>query len=320
MSFPDDERRAPGWRRPHHRCGRRSPPTGAVCAMPGAPLAGLVDCAGVLKADAYGCGATVVGPRLAAEGCRQFFVAHIDEGIALRRVLPEHPIYVLNGLLAGTEPDFVEHGLTPVLNHLGQLNAWRAAAQRYQRPLGRRRSSRHRHASAGLRRRGCAGPDQRTRPPARAPAGADHQPSRGFRGAHKPDQRRAAFALPVVRAGHAGRADLARQFLRHLPRPDYHFDLLRPGAALCASILLPGRSNPMLSVVTLQAAHPADAQHRCLPDRGLWRRPGGQPARAGLPRLRWGMRTAISVASSTARMCISPDTMCPSSAESPWIS
>ena len=40
----------------------------------------------MLKADAYGTGATIVGPRLAAEGCRQFFVAHIDEGIALRRV------------------------------------------------------------------------------------------------------------------------------------------------------------------------------------------------------------------------------------------
>src|SRR5947209_20181474 len=66
-----------------------------------------IDCAAVLKADAYGTGATIVGPRLAAEGCRQFFVAHIDEGIALRKALPEHPIYVLTGLFSGTEPDFV---------------------------------------------------------------------------------------------------------------------------------------------------------------------------------------------------------------------
>lgn len=94
-----------------------------------------VDCAAVLKADAYGCGATIVGPRLAAEGCRQFFVAHLEEGIALRKAMPEHPIYVLNGLLANTDADFVEHDLTPVLNHLGQLNAWRAAAQRFNRPL-----------------------------------------------------------------------------------------------------------------------------------------------------------------------------------------
>src|SRR5260221_13880219 len=95
----------------------------------------LIDCAAVLKADAYGTGATMVGPRLAAEGCRQFFIAHIEEGIALRRVLPDLPIYVLNGLLTGTEADFVEHDLTPVLNHIGQLNAWRAAAQRFSRPL-----------------------------------------------------------------------------------------------------------------------------------------------------------------------------------------
>src|SRR3982751_5182374 len=94
-----------------------------------------VDCAAVLKADAYGTGATIVGPRLAAEGCRQFFVAHLEEGIALRKAMPEHPIYVLNGLLANTDADFVEHNLTPVLNHLGQLNAWRAAAQRFNRPL-----------------------------------------------------------------------------------------------------------------------------------------------------------------------------------------
>ena len=42
---------------------------------------------------------------------------------------------MLNGLLANTDADFVEHNLTPVLNHLGQLNAWRAAAQRFNRPL-----------------------------------------------------------------------------------------------------------------------------------------------------------------------------------------
>src|SRR5258706_13937295 len=94
-----------------------------------------IDCAAVLKADAYGTGASVVGPRLAAEGCRQFFVAHIEEGMALRGGLPDPPIYVLNGLLSGTEADLVQFRLTPVMNHLGQLNSWRAAAQRFNQPL-----------------------------------------------------------------------------------------------------------------------------------------------------------------------------------------
>jgi alanine racemase len=35
--------------------------------------------------------------------------------------------------------------------------------------------------------------------------------------------------------------------------PDYHFDLLRPGAALYGINPLPGQANPMLPVVTLQA-------------------------------------------------------------------
>ncbi|MBV8505162.1 MAG: alanine racemase, partial [Alphaproteobacteria bacterium] len=47
------------------------------------------ECAAVVKADAYGLGAALVAPALAAAGCRRFFVATIDEGIALRRVLPE---------------------------------------------------------------------------------------------------------------------------------------------------------------------------------------------------------------------------------------
>jgi len=35
--------------------------------------------------------------------------------------------------------------------------------------------------------------------------------------------------------------------------PDYHFDLLRPGAALYGINPLPGRPNPMLSTITLHA-------------------------------------------------------------------
>ena len=44
-------------------------------------------CAAVVKADAYGLGAQEVAPVLARAGCRQFFVAHLEEGIELRRIL-----------------------------------------------------------------------------------------------------------------------------------------------------------------------------------------------------------------------------------------
>src|ERR1700730_14451552 len=59
-------------------------------------------CAAVVKADAYGLGAAQVSAALASAGCRLFFTATIEEGIALRHVLPEpFEIAVLNGALPG---------------------------------------------------------------------------------------------------------------------------------------------------------------------------------------------------------------------------
>ncbi len=211
-----------------------------------------VDCAAVLKADAYGCGATIVGPRLAAEGCRQFFVAHIDEGIALRAVLPDLPIYVLNGLLPGTEPDFVEHGLTPVLNHLGQLNAWRAAAQRYNRPLDAVV-----HIDTGMHRLGFGAEDAQVLINERGRLRglrlaliishlvASEEPANPINGEQLSRFRTFVRAMPGAPTSLANSSGI---FLG----PDYHFDLLRPGAALYGINPLPGQSNPMLGVVALQ--------------------------------------------------------------------
>ena len=81
-------------------------------------------CAAVVKADAYGLGVAAVAPALARAGCETFFVALLDEGIALRRLVPEAEIVVLNGLLAGEAPIYAEHGLVPALNDLGQIEAW----------------------------------------------------------------------------------------------------------------------------------------------------------------------------------------------------
>ena len=85
------------------------------------------ECAAVVKADAYGLGMAPVARSLARLGCETFFVAHLDEAIALRHVLPQSDmiaIYVLNGLLPGEESVFHAHGLRPVLNDLGQIKRW----------------------------------------------------------------------------------------------------------------------------------------------------------------------------------------------------
>src|SRR5437660_1276019 len=74
------------------------------------------ECAAVVKANAYGLGAAAVARALAAAGCRTFFVATLDEGIALRQALGAMAqIAVLNGPLPGTAAEFVEHALIPVL-------------------------------------------------------------------------------------------------------------------------------------------------------------------------------------------------------------
>ncbi len=80
--------------------------------------------AAVVKADAYGCGAAEVGPALAAEGVRSFFVAHLAEGTALRiAVGPDPAIYVLNGFSAGEEGAFGAADLRPVLSAPEQVAA-----------------------------------------------------------------------------------------------------------------------------------------------------------------------------------------------------
>src|SRR5437667_8125708 len=83
-----------------------------------------VECAAVVKADAYGIGATHVAPALARVGARSFFVAQVEEGMKLRPLLPEAQIFVLNGLQKGLELDCEAHRLIPVLNSLGEIELW----------------------------------------------------------------------------------------------------------------------------------------------------------------------------------------------------
>ena len=93
-------------------------------------------CAAVVKADGYGLGASRVATTLLGEGCRAFFVAHIEEGIGLRRALgPDPAIFVLNGTPPGTAPDFVAFGLFPVINSMSELVEWRRLASSASRAL-----------------------------------------------------------------------------------------------------------------------------------------------------------------------------------------
>ena len=82
--------------------------------------------AAVVKADAYGLGAGPVAAALFAAGCRHFFVAYLDEALAIRDVVPGAMLAVLSGPIPGTEPDYLAHGLTPVLGSLDEIARWPA--------------------------------------------------------------------------------------------------------------------------------------------------------------------------------------------------
>jgi alanine racemase len=87
-------------------------------------LAGLAECAAVVKADAYGLGMAEAAPALWRQGCKTFFVATPDEARALRKLLPHAIIYVLAGLMPGTADIFRKHGLRPVLNSADEIREW----------------------------------------------------------------------------------------------------------------------------------------------------------------------------------------------------
>ncbi|WGJ06029.1 alanine racemase [Brucella intermedia] len=92
--------------------------------------------AAVVKADAYGLGASRVAPAFYDAGCRDFFVAHLGEAIALKPFLqPDATLYVLNGLQPGTETACARDGILPVLNSLEQIENWGALAARQGRKL-----------------------------------------------------------------------------------------------------------------------------------------------------------------------------------------
>jgi alanine racemase len=186
---------------------------------------------------------------LAAAGARLFFVALLDEGIALRRVLPEADIAVLGGLLPGTRSEFLAHRLMPVLNDLGQIEAWRDGAAGGAGPAIL-------HLDTGMARLGL--------PPAEVATLIDEP------------ERLAGVELAAIMSHLAcadeehplnrRQLDAFRSALTTLPKapasfanssgiflgPEYHFDIARPGVALYGGNPLPGRPNPMAQVVRLQ--------------------------------------------------------------------
>jgi alanine racemase len=82
------------------------------------------ECAAVIKADAYGCGAEPVARALASAGCKIFFVATLDEARAVRAAVPQAAIYVLNGFFQNCGEAYAKIDVRPVIGDLNELAEW----------------------------------------------------------------------------------------------------------------------------------------------------------------------------------------------------
>lgn len=215
-------------------------------AVPGATVAAVV------KADAYGLGADRVAPALESAGCETFFVATLDEALSLRRLLPTAHIYVLDGNLPGTEAALGAGNLVPVLNDLGAIERWRDQARRTSIP--------HRavlQLDTGMCRLGLTPAEGAclAAEPERLDGLAPSLVMSHLACAEQPDHpmnqeqlRRFVALTAALPAMTRSLANSSGIFLG----ADFHFDLVRPGAALYGINPTPDAPNPMAEVARLQ--------------------------------------------------------------------
>ncbi len=213
----------------------------------------------VVKADGYGLGAGPVAAALAAAGCGVFYVAHIEEGIRLRQALNDADggfvqaeIHILGGLLAGAEDAYDASRLIPVLGSLDEIHNWKRYCERLGRPLPC-----DVHADTGMARLGLPPEDvlKLAEEPSRLDGLNIVNVISHLASADEPDNPKNAEQLDafhgVRRRLSQGRASFANSSGIFLGT-DYHFDQVRPGAALYGIAPVQGAPNPMAQVVRLQ--------------------------------------------------------------------
>lgn len=207
------------------------------------------ECGASVKADAYGLGAERVVMALHAAGCRHFFVALPDEGVALRQALDagakDAAIHLLCGPLpccgTATLQACAEHRLIPVLNSPADIAAWRTFRADAPTDI---------HIDTGMLRLGLATDQLPSLTGMNISYVFSHLASADD--GDSPQNRRQLDefnrALKFFPGIPASLANSSAIFLGD----DYHFDLARPGAALYGLNPTPDKPNPMAQVIRLQ--------------------------------------------------------------------
>ncbi len=198
--------------------------------------------AAVVKANAYGMGVDRVVPALQAAGCREFFVATLDEALALS-LSDQERVYVFEGPTAANVSEYVQSGVVPILNDPRQLEMWLKAGD----------GPNCIHVDTGMHRLGFAVEDFLNTDLVNVEvdllmthfACAD-QPTHPENARQKKQFNELASRLPGVRTSLANSAAV-------LNGKSWVGDIGRPGIALYGGNPFSGRPNPMSVVATLEA-------------------------------------------------------------------
>ncbi|MBX2808401.1 MAG: alanine racemase [Cellvibrionaceae bacterium] len=224
-----------------------------------AELRSGVDCAAVVKANAYGLGSLPVVRALLNAGCKSFFVATVDEAIELRESVPgDYRLVVLGGMAYDQFDACEAYKLTPVLTNFSHVERWSSDCLKANHGLPSILK-----IDTGMHRLGLDGDDLKrlidrvdllkTSLPVMVMshlACAD-MPDAALN-THQLSLFTSAYGELVNRLPHV-QASLANSSGVFLGKT-YHFDCVRPGAALYGVNPTPDKINPMRPVLTLNLA------------------------------------------------------------------
>ena len=192
-------------------------------------------CGAAIKADGYGLGAREVMLRLAAAGCRQFYVAHWQEVPALLPLPDGVTLSVLHGVAADEMPVALTLPARPVLATAAQAAMWRQTGRPCEAMV-----------DSGMNRLGLAPAETAGALAGMAVAVLHSHLACADNPAHPLNEtQRACFAdvtaqMPADAYALANSAGIALG-------PRYHLDLVRPGIGLFGGGLMPGggRARPV---------------------------------------------------------------------------
>jgi alanine racemase len=202
-------------------------------------------CGAAVKADGYGLGAAEVVPRLAAAGCRDFFVTNWGEARAIAAETAGLSLSVLHGVREDDLPAALASPARPVLNSVAMVRRWQAAAPGRSCDVMidtgiNRLGLRMTEAASGVL-------DGLNIDTLMSHLACADDPGHAMNRQQRDRFAAIAAAVPARRTSLANSAGIC---LGH----DYAFDLTRPGLGLYGGVPAPGAAGRVRPVAALEAA------------------------------------------------------------------